>query len=215
MEPTQALWPIHRFQFIYAFGFYAVSSFVWVFLKDYVYFFKHRKSGQFRQAFPKRETFRLFFYKAIYYALFIAMPLIFVELDWYWILAGFVASHLIEGLTLTITFMLAHIVEGTHFPEPGPDGKVDMSWAEMQLRTTTNFGTSSRVTNYLLGGLNFQVEHHLFPMICHTHYAKIAPIVKQTALEHGLPYMEYRTFGNALASHLRMLWRFGREVDPT
>ena len=210
MEPTQERWAIHRFQHIYAFFLYTLTSLTWVLRKDFVKFFQHQLGGHYRQSFPKDEMFRLFFYKFVYYTLFIVIPLIMVDLPWYTILAGFVAAHMVEGITLAIVFMLAHIIEGTEFPEPDENGNVNMPWADLQMHTTANFAIKNKVVNYLFGGLNFQVEHHLFPRVCHIHYPRIAPIVKQTALDHNLPYMEHKTFGGALASHIRVLKRFGR-----
>ena len=105
--------------------------------------------------------------------------------------------------------MLAHIIEGTSFPEPKKDGKVGMPWADLQMYTTANFAIKNKLVNYLFGGLNFQIEHHLFPKICHVHYPKIAEIVKETAKEHDLPYIEHETFFGAVASHTRFLKQFG------
>jgi linoleoyl-CoA desaturase len=209
MEPTQELKPIHRYQHIYAFFLYGLASLSWVFIKDYVKFFQHQLGGHYRKTFPRKEIFRLFIYKAIYYTLFLVIPLLVVELPWYWIIFGFLAAHFLEGFTLAIIFMLAHIIEGTSFPEPGPDGKVNMPWADMQMHTTANFAIKNPVVNYLFGGLNFQVEHHLFPKVCHIHYSKISKIVKQTAKDHNLPYLEYKTFFGAIASHTRLLRQFG------
>lgn len=209
MEPTQKLWWIHRFQHIYAFALYCLASLSWVFVKDYVKFFQHQLGSHYRKTFPTREIFRLFTYKTIYYTIFLVIPLLVIDLPWHWILIGFLAAHFVEGFTLAIIFMLAHIIEGTSFPEPGPNGEVEMSWAEMQMHTTSNFAISNPVINYLFGGLNFQAEHHLFPKICHVHYPKISAIVKQTALEHNVPYLEQKTFLGAISSHLRTLKRFG------
>ncbi|GJM34719.1 MAG: fatty acid desaturase [Saprospiraceae bacterium] len=209
MEPTQERWWIHRFQHIYAFFLYGLASISWVFIKDYVKFFQHQLGGHYRETFPKREIFRLFFFKAIYYTVFLVIPLLVIDFPWYWILAGFFAAHFVEGFTMAIIFMLAHIIEGTSFPEPGPDGKVDMPWADLQMYTTSNFAAKNPVVNYLFGGLNFQIEHHLFPMVCHVHYPKISEIVKQTAKEYNLPYLEHETFFGAIGSHVRVLKKFG------
>jgi len=211
VEPTQERWWIHRFQYIYAFALYSLASLSWVFIKDYVKFFQKRIGGHERKTLPTYEIFRLFFFKAVYYTIFLVIPLVVIDLAWYWILLGFVAAHLVEGFTLAIVFMLAHIIEGTAYPEPKENGQVGMPWADMQLYTTANFAIRSKVINFMFGGLNFQVEHHLFPNICHIHYPKIAHIVKETAHEHGLPYLEFRTFTGAIASHVRMLKKFGRE----
>lgn len=210
MEPTQERWWIHRFQQYYAFFFYGLASLSWVFIKDYVKFFQHQLGGHYRKTFPRMEIFRLFAYKAVYYSLFLVIPLVAVDLPWYWILLGFFAAHYVEGLVLAIIFMLAHIIEGTDYPLPDEKGMMNMPWAEMQLHTTSNFAINNRVVNYICGGLNFQVEHHLFPNVCHVHYPQIAKIVKHTAAEYQLPYLEHPTFRGAIASHTRLLRKFGR-----
>ena len=107
-----------------------------------------------------------------------------------------------------LVFQLAHVVEGTDFPLPNVDGNIEEAWAEHQMRTTANFSMKSKAAAFLLGGLNQQIEHHLFPKICHIHYPAIANIVRETATEHQLPYIENLTFGSALHSHFLMLKRY-------
>lgn len=211
LERTQKLRWIHRFQHIYAFFLYGLSSLTWVFVKDYKKFFQHQLGGHYRASFPKKEIIRLFAYKALYYVVFLVVPLLVIDLQWYWILFGFVLAHFVQGLTLAIIFMLAHIIEGTAFPEPGPDGQLDMSWGDLQMHTTSNFAVRNPIVNYLFGGLNFQVEHHLFPKVCHIHYPKISEIVRQTSRAHNLPYLEHKTFLGAIASHRRVLRQLGTE----
>ena len=75
------------------------------------------------------------------------------------------------------------------------------------METTVDFAPRSRLLAWYLGGLNFQVEHHLFSRVCHIHYPALAPIVKQTAREHGLPYHHNGTFLQAVGSHARTLYR--------
>jgi linoleoyl-CoA desaturase len=120
--------------------------------------------------------------------------------------------HLAEGLVLGLVFQLAHVVEGTDFPMPNEKGNIEEAWAIHQMRTTANFARKSTLANILCGGLNFQIEHHLFPRVCHIHYRPISDIVKQTAEEFNLPYIESETFGGALVSHYKMLKKFGKEA---
>ncbi len=209
IEPSQERKSFHRFQHIYAFFLYGLSSLSWVFIKDYKKFFQHQLGGHYRETFPRIEIIRLFVYKAFYYIVFLVIPLLLVELPWYWVVIGFLAAHFVEGFTMAIIFMLAHIIEGTSFPAPDSSGKVDIPWAEMQMRTTSNFAIKNKLVNYFFGGLNFQVEHHLFPKVCHVHYPKISPIVKQTARDHNLPYLEQKTFWGAIVSHAKVLRNFG------
>ncbi|MDX1476395.1 MAG: acyl-CoA desaturase [Saprospiraceae bacterium] len=211
LERSQKLRRIHRFQHIYAFLVYGLASLSWVFVKDYVKMFQRQLGGHYRSSIPRKEIIRLFAYKALYYSVFLVVPLVVIHLPWYWILLGFMLAHFVEGFTLAIIFMLAHIIEGTAFPEPGPNGKLDMSWGDLQMHTTCNFAVRNPLVNYLFGGLNFQVEHHLFPNVCHIHYPRISEIVRQTSRAHNLPYLEKKTFFGAIASHRRMLKQLGTE----
>jgi linoleoyl-CoA desaturase len=210
LEPTQRRWWIHRFQYIYAYLFYSLATLFWVFIKDYRKLVEHQSRTPVQKAIPPTKVFRLLGFKVLYYIMFLALPMVLLDLAWYWILFGFVVTHLVEGLVLAVIFMLAHIIEGTEFPEAGPDGKIEMAWADLQMHTTANFAVGSWIMKHLTGGLNMQIEHHLFPHICHTHYPRIAPLVRQAAADHNLPYIEHRTFFGAIASHGRMLKKFGR-----
>ncbi|MDX1667597.1 MAG: fatty acid desaturase, partial [Saprospiraceae bacterium] len=126
----------------------------------------------------------------------------------------FFLMHVVEGLSLSFVFLLGHLVEVTHSYEYSPEDRaVDHSWAEHQLRTTANFGIGSRTLNFLCGGLNFQIEHHLFPNICHVHYPSISRIVQQTAAEYGLPYHCYPSLSSSLGSHFRFLRQMGIPAD--
>lgn len=203
---------VQRFQHLYAFPLYSMASISWVFRKDYKKFFQSQ-IGQLKVRHPKAEYFNLFFFKAIYYSLFIVLPLLVLDITWWQFIIGFMALHIAEGLTMGLVFQLAHVVEGTDFPEPNCDGNIENNWAEHQMRTTANFAGENPVAGFFLGGLNRQIEHHLFPKVCHIHYAKIGRIVKETAHEFNLPYIENATFFKALKSHYKMLKKFGFEAS--
>jgi len=208
VSTEQPLNRLHRFQHWYAFPLYSLASISWVFRKDYKKFFQ-AKVGETVNKHPRKEYFNLFFYKLLYLFLFIALPIFVLDAAWWQILLGFLLMHFAQGLTMGLVFQLAHVVEGTEFPTPDATGNMEEAWAEHQMRTTANFAGDCPVAAFFLGGLNRQIEHHLFPKVCHIHYGKIGAIVKQTALEFNIPYIENRTFGDAMRSHLRMLKRFG------
>jgi len=211
LSPTDELKPIHRFQHFYAFALYGLASLSWVFRKDYVKFFKDKIGHYDNSNRPAKEVFNLFFFKAVYYTVFIVLPLVFLNIAWWQFIIGFVAMHMAEGIVLGLVFQLAHVVEGTAFPLPNDEGNIEDAWAAHQLRTTANFARKNPIVNFLCGGLNLQVEHHLFPKICHIHYVALSEIVKQTAEEFDLPYIENETFGSALVSHYNMLKKFGHD----
>ena len=117
--------------------------------------------------------------------------------------------HAVVGLTLSYIFQLAHVLQETEFPAPANDNVMNDHWAVHQMRTTANFAHENRILSWYIGGLNYQVEHHLFPNICHVHYRALSPIVKQTAQEYGIPYNEHKTFFKALKSHFKHLHQLG------
>jgi linoleoyl-CoA desaturase len=212
VSPKEKYKPIYRYQHIYAFFLYSLASMSWFFRKDYMKFFQ-KKIGQHENKHPKIEYFNLFFYKLLYYTLFIILPLVVMDITWWQYLIGFLALNFAEGLVLGLVFQLAHLVEQTSFPQPEENENIEEAWAEHQMRTTANFARKSKVATFLCGGLNCQVEHHLFPKICHIHYPAISDIVKETALEHGLPYHENETFFSAIKSHANFLKKMGRPEE--
>ena len=147
--------------------------------------------------------------KVIYVSIWIALPIVFMEIAWWKVFIGFFLMHYVAGLILSIIFQLAHIVEETDMPLPDETGNMKNTWAIHQLFTTVNFGTKNKIINWFSGGLNHQVEHHIFPNISHVHYSDIAKIVKQTAQEFNLPYFEYKTTRAALMAHFRHLKEMG------
>jgi linoleoyl-CoA desaturase len=126
-------------------------------------------------------------------------------------LIGFLIITFICGLFISVVFQLAHIVEGTHFPQPDTESnKIEQEWAIHQVSTTANFATKSKIVSWLLGGLNFQVEHHLFPRVSHIHYPKINQFVKETCQEFNIVYLEHATVLKAFRSHLLHIKKLGR-----
>ncbi len=201
---------IQRWQHYYAFLLYGLASLSWVFRKDYVKLFSPRVKQYARPG--KRQYFELFFFKGIYYFLFIVLPLIVLDITWWQFLIGFVMLHITEGLVLGLVFQLAHVVEDTDFPEPDDKNHIEAAWAVHQMETTANFSRKSKLAAFLCGGLNMQVEHHLFPRVCHIHYPAISEIVRKTAEEFNVAYNENETFMQALRSHYQVLKKFSMDA---
>jgi linoleoyl-CoA desaturase len=119
-------------------------------------------------------------------------------------------AALVVGMVLSIVFQLAHAVEEAEFPRPQPaSGRMENAWAVHQAQTTVDFARGSRVLAWLLGGLNFQIEHHLFPRICHVNYPAMAPLVEDTCRQFGVKYVAHASVRAGLASHVRWLRRMG------
>ncbi len=204
--------PIHRLQHVLAFPAYSFATFFWVFVKDYWYFIKNPLGPYEDKKHPASEWVKLFVTKAFYYLYMIVLPLMFLDITWWQLLIGFSTLHLVAGLILGIIFQLAHVVESTTHPIPNEDNMIENHWVIHEMLTTNNFARSNKALCWYVGGLNFQIEHHLFPKVCSIHYPAISPIVEQTAKEFGIPYNCHETFREAVASHYRTLKKFG---DPS
>ncbi len=118
------------------------------------------------------------------------------------------------GLILASIFQPAHVIPETEFFKTDETGSVENNWAVHQLKTTANYANGSRVFSWLIGGLNYQIEHHLFPNICHVHYRHISKIVKRTAQEYNIRYYTHPTFFKAITLHFKHLYKLGKETQP-
>jgi linoleoyl-CoA desaturase len=210
MCPTQKKYKIHRYQHIYVWFLYTQLLIIWVFATDYKKYFS-KKVGI--VAIKKMSTFdHIAFWvaKAGYYFMMIVLPIMLLGfVNW---LVGFLIIAMFAGFVLSVVFQLAHTVEHTSFPTPIEESnKIENEWAIHQIQTTANFATKNKLVSWLVGGLNFQIEHHLFPKISHIHYPAISKIIKQTCEEFGIKYMEYRRMRHAVASHASYLKRMGRK----
>ena len=215
LSPSTPWKRVHRYQHIYAWLLYGMMTIVWLFINDYVRMVRYDRLGLARKqkANVTREWFILIFSKLVYIGYIFVIPLLFSPLLWWQVLVGILVMHYVAGFILAIVFQPAHVVEGTEYPEPDESKTLENAWAVHQLLTTTNFGNRSRWFSWYVGGLNFQIEHHLFPNICHVHYHSIAGIVRKTAHEFGLPYKSFNTFLGALQGHSRLLKHLGTRPE--
>jgi linoleoyl-CoA desaturase len=203
---------LHRFQFIYAWFFYGLMTMMWSTTKDFQQAIRYKSKGliETQKITFGSHIFTIIISKLMYYAVFVALPLIFSDAPWYWLALGWLTMQFICGVILAAIFQPAHVVPTSDYPLPDVSGNVDADWAVNQLYNTANFAPKDPILSWYVGGLNFQVEHHLFPNICHVHYPNISKIVKETASEFNLPYHSYNTFFKALKEHTKMLYNLGK-----
>ena len=211
-SPYSKSYKIHRFQHYYVWFFYGIMTLYWITVKDFKKAGDYRKMGLIR---TKREyrmrLIKLIPLKAFYFSYALVIPMIVAPFSVYWILLGFILMHVLAGILLSVVFQLAHVVEETENPIPDANGEIENTWAIHQLFTTANFAPKNWLVNYYTGGLNHQIEHHIFPNISHIHYSKIGEIVKQTAMECNLPYYEFKTMRSAVYSHFKHLKEMGQK----
>ena len=213
MSPDSPWKPIHRFQYLYAWFLYGLMTIVWIVGKDYFRLARYQREGLVKKqkANIGKEWAILLATKILYLAYMVAIPMLVLPFAWWQILISFFVMHYVAGFILAIVFQPAHVIEGTSYLMPDENGNMENTWAIHQLYTTTNFAHRNKVLSWYVGGLNFQVEHHLFPNICHVHYRHLSAIVKQTALEFGLPYKMKETFWDAIKAHGRLLKELGNQ----
>lgn len=207
--PSQKWMPMHKYQHIYSVLVYGLSSFLWVFLMDFVKYFSKKIYQTKLNNVNTQEHVIFWFSKVLYVAFYVVIPIYFVGvLPW---LCGFFAMHFIKGFTLAMVFQLAHVVEDTHFVDANEQAqKIDHEWAIHQVLTTANFATHNKIINWFVGGLNFQIEHHLFPRVSHVHYPAISKLVKDSCNEFGIRYVNYPTMQAAVVSHFRFMKHLGK-----
>jgi linoleoyl-CoA desaturase len=211
LSPHQKKLAFHKYQIFYAPFLYSILSLYWFLGKDIEQTIKYGKENlvQEQGISIKRAAIEIFFAKMGYLLLFIVLPIALSSLLWWQTMLGFLLMHAICGQVLALIFQCAHVLQETDFFIPDDSGSMENSFAIHQMRTTSNFANGSTLFSWFIGGLNYQIEHHLFPNICHVHYKDISPIVKATAAEYNVPYNHHKTFFGALKSHFSVLNELG------
>src|SRR5437868_35698 len=208
LTPHQRRLWFHRWQQFYLWPLYGLLAMKWHMVGDFRDVITGR-IGKHRVPRPKGLNLVIFLAgKALFFTLVFVIPLLLHPV---WVVASFYAvGVLVLGITLSVVFQLAHCVEQAEFPLPQPEtGRIDNSWAIHQIETTVNFARGSRIATWLLGGLNFQIEHHLFPKICHVNYPAISKVVESTCRDFTVNYIEHKSFWGGVGAHFRWLRQMG------
>jgi linoleoyl-CoA desaturase len=214
LTPHQPRRPMHRWQHLYLFPLYGIMAVRWHLYGD----FKDIVTGQCGpHRIPRPRGWDLVVFiagKAISIGLLLGLPLLWHP--WWVVGIFYVIVTSVLGIILSIVFQLAHCVEEADFPMPTADTlRMESGWAVHQAQTTVDFARKSWLLAWYLGGLNFQIEHHLFPRMCHIHYPAISGIVEATCREYGVKYSAHPTFAAGVRSHYRWLWRMGQPDRAT
>ena len=203
---------VHQYQHIYIWFFYSISTLSWITTKDFVRLKRYRdmgfldKKNEYRKALASMTAWKLFYYS---YAL--ALPMLMIPQPWWLILLAFLCMHFVTGILVSVVFQIAHIMPANDFPLPNTKGMMKDDWYSHQFATTSNFSPNSKVLFWLLGGLNYQVEHHVLPDVCHVHYKKLTKIVADTAKDFGMPYHVKKSIAHAIIDHTKMLRSLGKK----
>jgi linoleoyl-CoA desaturase len=210
LSPQTEHKPIHRFQHLYALLAYGFATIFWIFVKDYKYILQKDIGPYKDKRHPASEWVILIVGKLLYYLVFIIIPFFVLNVTWWQFLIGFFVMHLTAGAILGVIFQLAHVVEGIDYPMPDKEGNMEHGWMVHEMETTSDFARNNKLLSWYIGGLNFQIEHHLFPKVCSIHYPEISRIVQETAEKHHVRYNHHETLSDAIRSHYAMLRKYGR-----
>ncbi|MGV3612200.1 MAG: fatty acid desaturase family protein [Fluviicola sp.] len=201
----------HAYQHIYATFIYGLLIIEWMTVKDFMKVIKYHRMGFFKS---RGETFFragiILLKKLLFYFLFLYLPLKILPFNPLLVVLMFLTMLVVAGIFMTIVFQLAHVVSDCE-TEGNAENLATKNWHVYQLETTCDFAHENKVVSYLIGGLNYQIEHHLFPGICHVHYPEISVIVKQTAREFGIRYHYQKTFTGAVKAHYNQLKNLGKK----
>ncbi|MCR9249020.1 MAG: acyl-CoA desaturase [bacterium] len=210
-SPTQDRKGIFTYQIFYAPFFYALMTIYWLIAKDFELIFRYKKKNLLKaQGLTLgKGLVHIVFHKVWYLIMIVAIPIFTMPIAWVHVVLGFLLMHFISGFILAMVFQPAHITENTSFYKVDENSSVENNWAIHQMHTTSNYGNGSLLFSWFIGGINFQIEHHLFPNICHIHYPQISKIVKATAEEYNVPYYSHKTFLDALRSHFTVINKLG------
>jgi linoleoyl-CoA desaturase len=208
---SQKLLAVHAYQHLYAVPVYALSGLAWITLLDFTKYCNQKIYRKEMRVMNTQQHIIFWASKVLYILFYLIVPIYYV--GWKWAL-GFTCMNVSMGLTLALIFQMAHVVEVTEFDAVNcEDHFIETEWAVHQLRSTANFAISNSFINWFCGGLNYQIEHHLFPGISHIHYSTISKITRQACLDFNLPYNCYPTVSAALLSHFRLMKRLGRNAE--
>ncbi|MGQ0738709.1 MAG: fatty acid desaturase family protein [Bacteroidota bacterium] len=206
----QKYYKIHRFQHWYFWLAYSLLYIWWVFFTDYKKYFLRRIGLTPLKKMALSDHLSFWGFKALHAFLFVVLPIYMVGFEAW--LIGFLVFAMFAGFVLSIVFQLAHTVEHTEFPQADINtNRMEDEWAIHQLKTTANFATNNRLISWWVGGLNFQIEHHLFPRISHVHYPAISKIIRKACKDFGVPYIEYPKMRLAVVSHVSHLKNLSRK----
>jgi linoleoyl-CoA desaturase len=209
-SPEQEWKPIHRYQHIYVTVAYALTLFMWVGVRDFEKYFTKKIHNTPLQPMSVKEHITFWVSKALYLVFYVLIPILCVgPLAW---LIGYLTMGIVTGVVISYVFQLAHAVEGPEFDSVGIDDKmIETEWAVHQIKTTANFAPHNKFISWAVGGLNFQIEHHLFPRVSHIHYPALSKIVKAHCQKFQLPYHSFPTVSLAIGSHLRTMKHLGQK----
>ncbi|HBH06347.1 MAG TPA: acyl-CoA desaturase [Flavobacteriales bacterium] len=213
-SPHEKWMKAHKYQYLYVWFFYGISTFTRVTLRDPVQVFWYWNNGLIKS---KKEFAKimanLIFWKIFHFTYLLVLPIYFNSFSPWLTLGAYFLMHVVAGSIMSMIFQTAHVMPDLDHKKAREDRIIEENWAVHEMKTTSNYAPNNKMLTWYVGGLNFQVEHHLFANICHIHYPKIAPIVVQTAKEYNIKYHSQPSLAEAVKAHARGLYELGNNPN--
>jgi len=213
MSPDAPRHPLNRYQHLFALPAYGLATINWLFAKDFQQFLKRDIGPYKNKKHSAFEIFTLVWTKMAVVGYMIVLPLMLLDITWWQFAIGFLTMHMTAGIILGVIFQLAHVVEGPEFLGPDDSGNMEHTWLIHEMLTTANFASKNKLLTWYVGGLNYQIEHHLFPQTCSIHYPELSKIVRNVAARYEVPYNYHPTLIISIKSHYRMLKELGKPPE--
>ena len=212
LSPHQPIRGFHRYQHIYLWALYGFITTKWHLFDDFNHLFRGEIDHARIRRPKKWDLLVLLSGKAVFFTLAFVIPM--TMFPWYIVLGVYLFASYVQGVVMSVVFQLAHVLEEADFPLPKDnDNRMEEAWAVHQLQTTVNFAMKSRLIGWYTGGLNFQIEHHLFPQVCHLNYPGLSIVVREVCADYGLNYAYHDSLGEAIKSHYQWLKRLGQPTE--
>jgi linoleoyl-CoA desaturase len=207
--PDSKLKPYHKLQPFYLVGVYSLYSLFWIFIKDPLYTISKIKENGTKSI---GLLFSMIYQKLFYFSIILILPIIYSQQPLSIVLLGFICMHVFQSLFLSLTFMATHHVIGANYPTINSEGKVELSWMRNQIECSNDFHPFSPIANFIFGGFNNHIAHHLFPHIHHFHYVKVNKIIYPLLKEYGFRPLSNSYFGS-VKSHFQLLAHRGSNLN--
>lgn len=213
LSPLTPILPHHKFQVLYAPLIYGNFTLFLVYAKDFMMLFSSEIGGEKNLKHPIGEVLLVIASKLFYTFYALIVPILVLDISAGWVIFGFWVSHMVASFFAMMILLPVHLVDETVFPETDDQDMLSKNWPNHQVDCTSDFAVNSPIVAWLAGGLNLHLVHHLCPTICHIHYGPMTRIIREAAIEHGLPYKS-NSWAGAIASHWRFLRKMSREENP-
>lgn len=210
--PQTPVKKIQRYQHIYLPFLYPLYLFNWLMVRDFRDFFGKERTVHKVTMIPKKEYYKLFFFKILFFTYILVIPKVVLEVSWGMIIVGFMLFMFTASITSLIVLLSPHASIESDFPELDESGNIPHSWFMHQLVCTNDVSSDNLFTRFFMANFNYHIAHHLFPYIHHVYYPEVSHIIEDFSARHSLPYRK-ESLKRSLLNHFALLKQNSRQEN--